>query len=108
MGMARRVAPDARVLLPQGIGNYTERQPDGGREGMQQLGQEPMVFFAPEDAHTARAAGVEFARPLAGAPPAWFMLALGEQGLIIREAVERYGCSAQTAEEAASAFYGGA
>src|SRR5689334_25157146 len=69
---------------------------------------EPMVFLAPDDARTARAAGVEFARSLAGAPSAWFALALGEQELIIREGIERAGYPAREAEQAASAFDSGA
>src|SRR5689334_24125395 len=69
---------------------------------------EPMVFLAPDDARTARAAGVEFARSLAGAPSAWFMLALGEQELILREVIEQSGYPAPKAEQAASAFDSGA
>ena len=58
----------------------------------------PTVFLTPGDARTARAAGVAFARSIAGAPSAWLTLALGEQSLIIREAIERCGCPAQTAD----------
>ena len=61
-----------------------------------QHGDEPMVFLAPDDARTARAAGIAFARALAGAPSGWFMLALDEQELIIREAIQRSGYPAET------------
>ena len=73
-----------------------------------QHGDEPMVFLAPDDARTARAAGIAFARALAGAPSGWFMLALDEQELIIREAIQRSGYPARNAEQAASAFDSGA
>jgi hypothetical protein len=50
-----------------------------------------MVHLAPDDVRTAQTAGVEFARSLAGAPSAWFMLALGEQEDLIRSAIRQAG-----------------
>jgi hypothetical protein len=68
----------------------------------------PMVYLAPEDAKTATAAGIDFARNLAGAPSALFMLALGEQEEIIRLAIRRAGFSKRQARIAAEAFECGA
>lgn len=68
----------------------------------------PMVRLDPEDARTAQTAGVDFARNLAGAPPEWFLLALGEQEQIIRTGIERAGYSARNARLAAEAFDVGA
>jgi hypothetical protein len=75
---------------------------------MQQQGQEPVVFLAPHDARTARAAGVAFARTLAGAPSAWFMLALDEQEELIRSGIQRAGYPERKAHLAADAFDAGA
>ena len=69
---------------------------------------EPMVWLAPDDARTAEAAGVTFARNLAGAPPEWFMLALGEQEAIIRDGIRRAGYPNRQARLAADAFDTGA
>jgi hypothetical protein len=55
------------------------------------IGGDPMVHLAPDDVRTAQTAGVEFARSLAGAPSAWFMLALGEQEDLIRSAIRQAG-----------------
>jgi hypothetical protein len=69
---------------------------------------EPLVRLDPQDARTAQVAGVEFARTLAGAPSAWFALALDEQQTIIRTGIQRAGYSARNAQLAASAFDAGA
>ena len=67
-----------------------------------------MVHLAPDDVRTAQTAGVEFARSLAGAPSAWFMLALGEQEDLIRSAIRRAGYPDRNARLAANAFDVGA
>ena len=62
------------------------------------------VRLVPEDIDTAQMAGVRFARALAGASTAMFMLALGEQGDLVRTAVEKAGFSEMTARGTAAAF----
>ena len=66
--------------------------------------KEPTVWLAPEDSATARVAGADFARALAGAPPEAFMFALGEQEEMIRTAVRKAGYGARKARLAAGAF----
>lgn len=66
------------------------------------------VRLVPEDVETARAAGVQYARALAGAPTATFMLALGEQEQLLRTAVEEAGLGELIARSAAAAFEVGA
>lgn len=67
-----------------------------------------MVHLAPDDVRTAQTAGVEFARSLAGAPSAWFMLALREQEDLIRSAIRQAGYPDRNARLAANAFDVGA
>ncbi|MGI4793640.1 MAG: hypothetical protein ACRYG8_06040 [Janthinobacterium lividum] len=67
-----------------------------------------MVMFAPEDAGTAFVAGVQLARALAGAVPAAFLMALGEQQALIRSAVLKAGYSDGKARAAGEAFEAGA
>lgn len=69
---------------------------------------ELMVRLDPQDACTARTAGVEFARALTGSPPEWFILALNEQEDIIRDGIRQAGYSARQARLAADAFQIGA
>ena len=64
----------------------------------------PRVYLDPADAATARTAGTDFARALAGAPGDWFMLALGEQEEIIRTAIRRSGYGSRRARLAAIEF----
>lgn len=63
-----------------------------------------MVILSPGDDDTAFAAGVRFARSLAGAEPAGFMLALGEQEALIRAAIVKAGFSIEKAHLAGEAF----
>lgn len=72
------------------------------------MDSDPMVRLDPQDARTAHVAGVDFARTLAGAPPEWFLLALGEQEAIIRNGVRRAGYPDRNARLAAEAFEAGA
>lgn len=69
---------------------------------------DPMVILSPEDDDTALAAGVQFARSLAGADPAGFMLALGEQEALIRSPIVKAGFSIEKAHLAGEAFEAGA
>ncbi len=69
---------------------------------------DPMVLLAPEDADTAFVAGVQFARALAGAEPAVFMMALGEQQALIQCAVREAGYPDPKARAAGKAFEAGA
>jgi hypothetical protein len=64
----------------------------------------PALLLYPEDAQSVRTAGRDFARALCGCPGSWFMVALGEQGAILREAVEHIGFDADKAEIAAATF----
>ena len=68
----------------------------------------PMIHLAPDDVETAQAAGVQFARALAGAPTIAFMAALDEQEQILRQAVECAGFATSIARAAAAAFEVGA
>ncbi|NPD70111.1 hypothetical protein HN018_24840 (plasmid) [Lichenicola cladoniae] len=65
---------------------------------------DPMVVIAPEVADQAFAAGVQFARALAGAEEVAFVLALGEQVLLIRDAIMDAGYRATKAQLAGEAF----
>ncbi|MGI4798338.1 MAG: hypothetical protein ACRYG8_30705 [Janthinobacterium lividum] len=69
---------------------------------------DPMVLLVPEDADTAFAAGVQFARALAGAESVAFLVALGEQQALIRTAVLKAGYSNGKARAASEAFEAGA
>lgn len=51
---------------------------------------------------------MQFARSLAGAPTAAFMVALGEQEQLVRAAVEEAGFGERIARSAADAFEAGA
>ncbi|MGI4801343.1 MAG: hypothetical protein ACRYG8_46440 [Janthinobacterium lividum] len=66
------------------------------------------VMLAPEDADTAFAAGVQFARALAGAENAAFLMALGEQQALIHAAVLEAGYPHGRARAAGEAFEAGA
>jgi len=63
-----------------------------------------MVHLAVDDARTAQKAGVKFARDLAGAVSADFMMALAEQEDMISRAIMRAGFSAEQARLAAEHF----
>lgn len=67
-----------------------------------------MVIFAPEDAGTAFAAGVQFARALAGVEGVAFLIALGEHQALIRAAVLEAGYLDGKARAAGEAFAAGA
>lgn len=62
------------------------------------------VRLTPDDVESAQMAGVRFARALAGAPSAAFMLALAEQEQLVRSAIEDPGVSERVARIAAEAF----
>jgi ribulose bisphosphate carboxylase small subunit len=62
------------------------------------------VHLTVDDAHTAQAAGVEFARALAGAHSAEFALALAEQDELIQRAIIGAGYSVEQAWVAAGRF----
>ena len=64
----------------------------------------PMVRLAVDEAATAQTAGVRFARDLAGARAADFMLALAEQADLIRRAIMDAGFSTEQAQNAAEVF----
>ena len=66
-----------------------------------------VVMLAPEDADTAFVAGVQFARALAGAETAAFVMALEEQAALIRTAVLDAGHSPEKAHLAVEAFEAG-
>ena len=66
------------------------------------------VRLAPDDVDSVQAAGVRFARAVAGAPTAMFMLALGEQEHLVRTAVEDAGFGELIAQGTATAFEVGA
>lgn len=68
----------------------------------------PMLTLAPEDTDTAFAAGIQFARALAGAATATFTAALAEQVLLIRDAIMTAGYSARKARLANEVFEIGA
>lgn len=64
----------------------------------------PALLLYPDDAQSVRTAGQDFARALCGCPSPWFLVALGEQRTILREAVERTGFGKRKAKLAASTF----
>ncbi len=66
------------------------------------------VYLTPDDAESAQVAGVQFARALAGAPAAAFMIALGEQEQIVRLVIADAGFSGDVARMAAGSFEAGA
>ncbi len=66
------------------------------------------VYLTPDDAESAQVAGVKFARALAGAPAAAFMIALGEQEQIVRLVITDAGFSGDVARMAADSFEVGA
>ena len=66
------------------------------------------VRLTPDNVDGMQAAGVRFARALAGAPIMAFMLALGEQEQLVRSAPARAEFSERTAGTAADAFEVGA
>jgi hypothetical protein len=70
----------------------------------EQRDTEPMVWLAPGDTGTARVAGRDFARTLAGAPSELFALALAEQSFIVQTSIRRFGLSKRQARLAADAF----
>ena len=66
------------------------------------------VRLAPNEVESAQLAGVRFARALAGAPTAAFMLALSEQEQLVRAALQDTGFAGRMAGIAAEAFEAGA
>ncbi len=66
------------------------------------------VYLTPDDVESAQVAGVQFARALAGAPSAAFMIALGEQEQIVRLVIAEAGFSGDVARMAADSFEVGA
>ncbi len=66
------------------------------------------VYLTPDDVESAQVAGVQFARALAGAPGAAFMIALGEQEQIVRLVIAEAGFSGDVARMAADSFEVGA
>ncbi len=66
------------------------------------------VYLTPDDLESAQVAGVQFARALAGAPAAAFVIALGEQEQIVRLVVVEAGYSGDVARMAANSFEVGA
>ncbi len=66
------------------------------------------VYLTPDDVESAQVAGVQFARALAGAPSAAFMIALGEQEQIVRLVITDAGYSGDVARMAADSFEVGA
>lgn len=74
-------------------------------DGMREIHDDDlMVRLAVDDARTAQDAGAKFARTLAGAAPADFMLALGEQGDLVRRWITEAGCTDAQAQLAAGRF----
>lgn len=67
-------------------------------------GDAMMVRLAADDAKTSQEAGASFARDLAGAASADFMLALGEQSNLVRRAILDAGFNAEQAQLAAGHF----
>ena len=63
-----------------------------------------MVHLTVDDARTAQEAGAKFARDLAGAHGADFMLALAEQCDLIRRAITDAGFTVEQAQLAAGHF----
>ena len=66
------------------------------------------VQIHPDDADQAFVAGVQFARALAGAEPAAFLMALGEQQALIQAAILEAGYADRKARAAGEAFEAGA
>ena len=66
------------------------------------------VYLTPDDVESAQVAGVKFARALAGAPSAAFIIALGEQEQIVRPVIAEAGFSGDVARMAADSFEVGA
>ena len=66
------------------------------------------LLIHPDDADQVFVAGVQFARALAGAEPAAFMMALGEQQALIQCAVLEAGFPDRKATAAGEAFEAGA
>ena len=66
------------------------------------------VYLTPDDVESAQVAGVQFARALAGAPAAAFMIALCEQEQIVRLVISEAGFSGDVARMAADSFEVGA
>jgi len=64
----------------------------------------PMLYLAPSASRTAAHAGVSFARSLAGCPSAWFMVALSEQGGVVRDGIRKAGFPKRQARLTASTF----
>jgi hypothetical protein len=70
----------------------------------EQRDTEPTVWLVPGDTATARVAGRDFARTLAGAPSELFAFALAEQSFIVQTSIRRFGLSKRQARLAADAF----
>ncbi len=66
------------------------------------------IYLTPNDIESAQVAGVQFARALAGAPGAAFMIALGEQEQIVLRVITEAGFSSDVARLAADSFEVGA
>ena len=66
------------------------------------------LHIDPDDADQAFAAGVQFARALAGADSGGFMVALGEQVALVQSGITTVGFPATVARLAAEAFEAGA
>lgn len=66
--------------------------------------EDMMVHLTVDDAHTAQAAGIKFARTLAGACSQDFALALAEQAGLIERAIVDAGFSSEQAEIVAEYF----
>ncbi len=66
------------------------------------------VCLTPDDVESAQVAGVQFARALAGAPAAAFMMALGEQEQIVRLVIAEAGFGSDVARVTADSFEVGA
>ncbi len=72
------------------------------------IGDNLQVYLTPDDVESAQVAGMQFARALAGAPSAAFMIALGEQEQIVRLVIAEAGFSGDVARMAADSFEVGA
>ncbi len=76
---------------------------------MIQLREEDLqVYLTPDDMESAQVAGVQFARVLAGAPAAAFMIALEEQERMVRSVITEAGFASDVARIAADSFETGA
>ena len=88
---------------------YRKQTGDEGANEMSQLRDDDLqVYLTPDDAESAQVAGIQFARALAGAPAAAFMIALGEQEQIVRLVITDAGFSGDVARMAAGSFETGA